>query len=88
MAHSSNVDTFPALKGEGIANTLFSLNPCAINTPHVHPRATELFFVLSGKFKTFFTEENGGRTIVNEVSTGQVTFFPQGLIHGEVKNLK
>jgi len=63
---------------------LFSLNPCALNTPQVHPRATELFFVISGRFKIFFTEENGGQKIVNEVSTGQVTFFPQGLIHGEV----
>jgi hypothetical protein len=37
-----DVDTFPSLKGQGISYALFNIEPCGINLPHVHPRATEL----------------------------------------------
>jgi hypothetical protein len=37
-----DVDTFPSLKGHGISYSLFNIEPCGINLPHVHPRATEL----------------------------------------------
>ena len=80
----ANIDTFPVLKDEKVSNALFSINPCAQNTPHVHPRGTEIFYVIQGTFKTFFVEENGGRVIVNDVSAGQTTIFPQGLIHGQI----
>ena len=79
-----NVGNLPSLKGEGVSYTLFNIDPCGINLPHVHPRATEIFFVIAGKFQTTFSEENGGRTITNELSQGKITFFPQGLIHEEV----
>jgi hypothetical protein len=74
----------PVLQGEGVAFTLFKLDPCSINLPHTHPRATELLFVnfykSIKKLKSFFlflnmisaenlqvgfTEENGGRVIIN-----------------------
>jgi len=79
--------TFPALQGQGIGYSLFSIEPCGINLPHVHPRATELLFVINGTgpLRTWLVEENQGlphsRDIVNDLAAGQVTFFPQGLIH-------
>lgn len=77
-----SVEQLPSLAGEGVAYTLFTLEPCGINLPHVHPRATEIIYVISGdQLRTAFTEENGGRVIVNDISTGVVTFFPQGLLH-------
>ena len=78
-----NIDTFAPLAGEGVAMVLFKIDPCGINLPHVHPRGTELFYVVKGTFKTAFTEENSGRTIVNTLTPGQATIFPQGLIHEE-----
>jgi len=85
------VNAMPTLYGEGMAMTLFTIEPCGINLPHVHPRATEMIYVLSGaggtttnqvkSLQTAFLEENGGRTIVNLVGEGEVTFFPEGLIH-------
>lgn len=80
-----NVDQLPSLSGEGVSLVLFNIDPCGINLPHIHPRATELFYVVAGRFKTTFVEENTGRTIVNVLTPGQATFFPQGLIHEEVK---
>ena len=80
-----NVEDVPALYGEGISAALFTLEPCAVNLPHVHPHATELLYVINGdegKFlQTAFVEPNGGRTIVNKIGVGEVTFFPEGLLH-------
>jgi hypothetical protein len=39
------VSQLPALQGEGVAYTLFKLDPCSINLPHFHPRASELLYV-------------------------------------------
>ena len=37
---------------------------------------------MEGDLRVGFTEENGGdRAIINDISQGDVTFFPQGLIH-------
>ncbi|CAN0540023.1 unnamed protein product, partial [Laminaria digitata] len=37
-----SLSQLPALEGQGISMTLVNLKPCAINLPHVHPRATEV----------------------------------------------
>ena len=37
-----NLNQLPALEGQGISMTLVNLGPCAINLPHIHPRATEV----------------------------------------------
>jgi oxalate decarboxylase/phosphoglucose isomerase-like protein (cupin superfamily) len=78
------VGTMPALIGAGVSYTLFHIEPCGINMPHVHPRANELFYVIEGKnIQVGFVEENNGRTIVNNINKGYVTLFPQGLVHFE-----
>jgi hypothetical protein len=43
----SSVKQFPALENMGISCTLFELAPCGINLPHIHPRASELIYVIS-----------------------------------------
>ncbi|CAM9718574.1 unnamed protein product, partial [Phaeothamnion confervicola] len=43
---TANAASFPALTGEGIAMVRIVLEPCGINIPHVHPRATELQIVI------------------------------------------
>jgi len=69
-----NIDSFPALLGEGLSFALVNLEPCTVNLPHIHPRASELIYLINGNFlRTGFVEENGGRTIINDISTGQVS---------------
>ena len=75
------IENFPALKGMSVSSGIFEILPCAIGPPHIHPRSSELFHVLKGSFLTGFLEENGGRYIENNVTTGQITVFPQGLVH-------
>lgn len=77
-----DVGALPSLAGQGLSFSLFNIEPCGINLPHVHPRATELLYVISGEdIRTAFVEENGGRVIVNDIGKGYTTFFPEGLIH-------
>eukprot|EP01126_Amoeba_proteus_P064375 TRINITY_DN9007_c0_g1_i2.p1 TRINITY_DN9007_c0_g1~~TRINITY_DN9007_c0_g1_i2.p1 ORF type:complete len:225 (+),score=37.27 TRINITY_DN9007_c0_g1_i2:220-894(+) len=77
----ANVANFPALVGRGVAITIEIADPCSINLPHSHPRATEINFVVSGKVKLGFFEENGARFIENTLTTGMVSIFPQAAIH-------
>jgi len=77
-----DLSNFPALKDEGVSYSLFNIEPCGINLPHLHPRATEILYVFTGENITVaFVEENRGRTIVNTIGQGEATVFPQGLIH-------
>ena len=79
----ADINELPSLQGLGVSSVLFNIAPCGINLPHVHPRGTELFHVLDGQFQTGFLEENSGRVILNNLTQGMVTIFPQGLIHFE-----
>lgn len=74
---------FPLLQGSGLAIAHVTLLPCGINLPHVHPRANEILYMISGSdLQTAFAEENpSNRVVVNSLSPGDVTLFPMGLIH-------
>lgn len=52
-----------------------------MNTPHTHPRATELLYLVTGEMEAGFIEENGARFVKNTLTSGQGTLFPQGSIH-------
>ncbi|KAJ7485707.1 RmlC-like cupin domain-containing protein [Mycena latifolia] len=75
---------FPAVIGNGVAMTIGFLGACAVNTPHTHPRATELNFSVNGTLRTGLLTENGARFIVNDLPPGSMTVFPQGAIHFEM----
>ena len=82
-SRAMNIDTLSSLAGEGVSMAYTVVKPCGLVLPHVHQRATELILVVKGTFQTAFVEENNGRTIINTLTAGQSTFFPQGLIHQE-----
>ncbi|KAJ7167975.1 RmlC-like cupin domain-containing protein [Mycena filopes] len=75
--------TFPAVVGNGVAMTVGFLGPCAMNSPHTHPRAAEINFSVNGTLRTGMLAENGARFVVNELPPGSMTVFPQGAIHFE-----
>lgn len=49
---AANRKTFPALVGTNSGMAVGFLGPCGFNTPHVHPRATELQIVVDGRVVT------------------------------------
>lgn len=59
-----------------------------LNAGHVHystlpvGRLLQMAYVIKGSLRSAFIEENGGDgAIVNDLSEGDVTFYPQGLMH-------
>lgn len=78
---SANAANFPALIGNGMALTIGAMEPCSMNSPHTHPRATEMLLMTSGQITAGFLAENGARFVVNNVTTLSATVFPAGSIH-------
>ncbi|KAJ6560730.1 RmlC-like cupin domain-containing protein [Mycena sp. CBHHK59/15] len=78
---TANSATFPAVIGNGAAMAVGFLGPCSINTPHTHPRATEMQISVNGTIRTGMITENGGRFIMTELPPGSMTVFPMGSIH-------
>lgn len=85
---AANIETFPILTDLGISTTLGFLSPCGINTPHVHPRATEFLTLVSGSNLKFgYVLENGlvgagqNPEIAGSLDKFEGTVFPQGSIH-------
>lgn len=85
---AANIETFPILTGLGISTTLGFLEPCGINTPHVHPRATEFLTLVEGaNLKFGYVLENGlvgagqNPEIAGFLNKFEGTVFPQGSIH-------
>jgi len=76
---------FPILSTLGISAATIFFQPCGLNTPHIHPRATEFFTLTTPSQKgmlTGFVMENAQNTEFNTtLSQFQGTVFPQGSIH-------
>ncbi|KAF2663885.1 spherulin-1A [Microthyrium microscopicum] len=75
--------SFPPLTETGVSMTLGFLDGCGFNTPHTHPRATEINIVVDGRLVADFTTGQGEKVIVNTVEKFQMTVFPQGVLHTE-----
>jgi hypothetical protein len=68
----------------GVAMTMGFLGPYDFNTPHVHPRSSEINVVVQGRLGTQFITENGVDAIeINYLSQNMMTVFPPGSTHVE-----
>ncbi len=56
------------------------VGPCAGNTPHVHPRGSEISYVLRGNITFGMVEENAGHNnlVIRNISEGQTIHIPAG----------
>ncbi|XP_024536110.1 germin-like protein 5-1 [Selaginella moellendorffii] len=73
-----NVFKFPGLNSMGISAARADFGPFGVNPPHVHPRATEQFFVLFGQFYVGFVT-NDFKLYATTLQPGDVFIFPRGL---------
>ncbi|KAI7086443.1 hypothetical protein KC356_g5023 [Hortaea werneckii] len=73
----------PALIGTGVSMTVGFIGPCGFNTPHTHPRSSEINIIVEGRLGTEFVAENGVKPISNTLNKFQMTVFPQGALHTE-----
>ncbi|KAI0046441.1 spherulin 1a [Auriscalpium vulgare] len=80
----ASADNFPAVISNGVAMTVGYLDACSMNTPHTHPRATEINFAVNTTLRAGILMENGARYVGLEVPAGSAAVFPQGAIHFEM----
>ncbi|KAH6659851.1 RmlC-like cupin domain-containing protein [Truncatella angustata] len=86
---AANRKTFPALTNTGVGAAVAFLKPCGFNTPHVHPRATELAIVVQGTVVSSMFPENQVNTdgkpreILNTLKPFDTTVFYQGSVHSQ-----
>ncbi|KAI7279181.1 hypothetical protein KC343_g989 [Hortaea werneckii] len=79
----SDSRVFPASIDTGVSMTVGFIGPCGFNTPHTHPRSSEINIVVQGRLGTEFVAENGVKPISNTLNKFQMTIFPQGALHTE-----
>ncbi|KAF2818228.1 RmlC-like cupin [Ophiobolus disseminans] len=90
---AASIETYPFLSGLSISLTAAFLEPCGINTPHVHPRANEFLVLVQGSNLQFGSVlENGlvaagqNQEVTGTLSQYEGTVFPQGSIHYQFNN--
>ena len=68
------------LPGTGNGQTVVTMGPCAGNTPHVHPRGSEISFLLYGNISFGMIEENANMNnpIIVNMTAGDTVHVPQG----------
>ena len=69
------------LINHGLSMSLSVIYPCGVVLPHIHPRASQTYYILKGKFEVGFIEENGSYFTGETIEEGQGTIVPQGSIH-------
>ncbi|KAK9820716.1 hypothetical protein WJX74_000930 [Apatococcus lobatus] len=78
----ANNPVLGTLPNGGISQNVDFFAPCTINVPHSHPRASEIYYVISGTLEAGIQEEaTTGRFISANVTAGQNVVVPQGLVH-------
>ncbi|CAM6127891.1 unnamed protein product [Calypogeia fissa] len=73
------------LSGLGLTAVLFEFGPESQIDPHTHPRATEVFFVLSGELDVGFVD-TANELFETTVKAGDIFVFPKGLLHWQRNN--
>jgi quercetin dioxygenase-like cupin family protein len=81
----ASVDTFPGLNtlGLSIARIDFPANG-GLNPPHVHPRATEVLFLVQGTLTVGFVSTTNNTLFQSTLSAGDLFVFPRGLPHFQI----
>lgn len=77
----------PGLNGLGLTPVFFEFGPESQIDPHTHPRATELFYVLSGFLDVGFVDTNND-LFETTVQAGDIFVFPKGMLHWQRNNGK
>ncbi|KAF2756877.1 RmlC-like cupin [Pseudovirgaria hyperparasitica] len=84
----STLASFPALEGSSVAMAIGFMNPCALNTPHIHPRANEFLTVVQGSLiGSVMLERDSGFGNADAVLANYTgMLFPKGKVHWQFNN--
>uniref|UniRef100_A0A803M082 Germin-like protein n=1 Tax=Chenopodium quinoa TaxID=63459 RepID=A0A803M082_CHEQI len=76
----ANVMDIPGLNTLGVSMARVDFAPYGLNPPHIHPRATEMIYILQGELYVGFITTNN-KLVSKIVKAGEVFVFPRGLAH-------
>ncbi|BBN06626.1 protein MpCupin56 [Marchantia polymorpha subsp. ruderalis] len=82
----TNVE-FPALTGLGVGMTLLEYKPNTLNPPHIHPRGSELTYVMTGDLDVGLID-SANKLYSAQLQAGDLFVFPQGLVHFQINMSK
>lgn len=85
LVTGANVEKIPGLNTLGVSMARIDYAPGGINPPHIHPRATEMVFVLEGSLDVGFIT-TGNVFISKTINKGETFAFPRGLVHFQKNN--
>ncbi|XP_061366270.1 rhicadhesin receptor-like [Gastrolobium bilobum] len=85
LVTTANVEKIPGLNTLGVSFTRVDYAPGGVNPPHIHPRASELVFMLEGELEVgFITTANV--LISKTIKKGDIFAFPRGLVQFQKNN--
>ena len=76
----TNLEKFGGVNTLGISMKRVGFAPSGVNPPHIHPRATEIVFVVEGTLLVGFISTNN-TLFSQKLEKGDVFVFPKGLVH-------
>ncbi|XP_076885879.1 germin-like protein 9-3 [Bidens hawaiensis] len=71
---------FPGLLGQSVSYAILEFPVGSINPLHIHPRASELLFVISGSLQVGFVDTTNA-LFSQKLETGDMFVFPKALVH-------
>ncbi|KAF3968045.1 hypothetical protein CMV_008014 [Castanea mollissima] len=71
---------FPALNGQSVSYAVLQFPTGTPNPPHIHPRASELLFLIQGTLLVGFVDTTN-KLFTQTLQTGDIFVFPKGLVH-------
>ncbi|PNT65198.1 hypothetical protein BRADI_4g38550v3, partial [Brachypodium distachyon] len=77
----ATVAEFPALLGQSVSYASLFFGPGTVNPPHIHPRASELLFVVKGPLQVGLMDETALKVYEQTLQTGDMFVFPKGMVH-------
>lgn len=82
---NANVYLIPGLNTLGVSMARMDYAPGGLNPPHIHPRASEIVFVIQGQLDVgFITPSN---VLVSQtIKVGEIFVFPRGVVHFQKNN--
>ncbi|XP_010683742.2 germin-like protein subfamily 3 member 2 [Beta vulgaris subsp. vulgaris] len=71
---------FPSLNTLGMSFARADLKIGGVNVPHLHPRATEIAYVVRGSVYSGFIDSTN-KVFAKIIEAGEVMVYPRGLVH-------
>lgn len=78
---AANTQNMPGLNTLGILVARLDMAVGGVVPPHIHPRASEILYLMEGNLSVGFVDSNTNRLFNQTLETGDVFVFPQGTVH-------